>query len=72
MPIVYVVRDTMPQNSNIELGELNELINTLGMNRNDVDNIMTNSSTKEERNNLSAGPTMYTCSYYGTVSIKDF
>ena len=67
-----MVRDTMPQNSNIELGELNELINTLGMNRNDVNNIMANSSITEEQNNISAGPNPYYSSYYGTISIKDF
>lgn len=71
MPIVYVLRDTMPQNSNIGRGKLDELTSTLGMNKTDVDNLLANSTTSNEQTYLSAGP-MYCSNYYGTISIKDF
>ena len=66
-----MLHDTMPQNSNIVIGELNELTNMLGMNNDDVTNILVKSSLKEYTN-LSMGPKPYYCSYYGTISIKDF
>ena len=58
MLLVYMLHDTMLQNSNIVIGELNELTNMLGMNCNDVNNILVKSPIKEYAN-LSMGPKPY-------------
>lgn len=67
-----MARDTMPHNSNIELGELNELIDMLGMNNDDVKDILVNRSVIKEQTYLSIGPKPYWADYYGSISIKDF
>lgn len=61
----------MLQNSNINLGELNELTNKLGMSEKDVNDIIMNDSIIKEQTYLSIGP-VYCTTYYGSVSIKDF
>jgi len=66
-------RDTMLQNNNIELWELNKIIIGLGMNEKDVNNILMNRSGTKDVANLSIGPDPpYCSSYYGTISIEDF
>lgn len=68
-------RDNMTQNTNIKIRELNKLISMLGINANDIEHIIENSTAREEDIYLSAGPgpwDPYWSSYYGTTSIKDF
>lgn len=72
MFIVYVVRDTMLQNNNIKQEELNQLINALGMNNDDMNNIIRDNSIIKEKNYLSMGPKPYWCGYYGTISFEEF
>jgi len=72
MFIVYMVRDTMLQNSNIKLEELSQLINALGMNNEDMNDIIRDNSIIKNQNYLSMGPKPYWCGYYGTISIEDF
>ena len=62
----------MLQNNNIKRMELNQLIETLGMNNNDVTNIIRNNSITKEHNYLAMGPKPYWCGYYGTISIEEF
>ncbi len=72
MFMVYMVRDTMLQNDNIKRMELNQLINMLGMNNDDLNNIVRNNSIIKEQNYFSMGPKPYWCGYYGTISIEEF
>ncbi len=65
-------RDTMLQYININWGKLNELTSTLGINREEVESILANRASSNEQGCLTAGPVMYTSTYYGTISIKDF
>jgi hypothetical protein len=65
-------RDTMLQNSNIKHEELNQLINALGMNNEDMNDIIRDNSIIKNQNYLSMGPKPYWCGYYGTISIEDF
>lgn len=67
-----MVHDTMLQNSNIKRMELNQLINMLGLNNDDLNNIIRNNSITKEQNYLSMGPKPYCGGYYGTISIKEF
>lgn len=67
-----MVRDTMLQNSNIKHEELSQLINVLGMNNEDMNNIIRDNTIIKNQNYLSMGPKPYWCGYYGTISIKDF
>jgi hypothetical protein len=63
----------MLQNNKIDMGKLNELTNTLGMNKKDIEIMKTNSDTSTKKNLLSSGPpSWYNSGYYGTISIKDF
>ena len=50
------------------------LINTLGINSNDIENIIEKCSITEENVHLStsSGPGPYCGGYYGSISIKDF
>ena len=72
MIMVYKVRDTMLQYSNIKCEELSQLINALGMNSDDINNILRDKSSIKEQNFLSMGPKPYCGGYYGTISIEKF
>ena len=44
----------------------------LGLNTRDINDMLAYSVEKTEYTHLEAGPPMYPCSFYGTISIKDF
>ena len=64
----------MTQNSNIKFGKINKLVITLGINANDIENIIEKCSITEENIHFStsSGPFPYYGGYYGSSSIKDF
>ncbi|UCF49095.1 MAG: hypothetical protein JSU91_04915 [Thermoplasmatales archaeon] len=62
----------MLQNINIDWEKLNELTNTLGIKREDLKTIIADRDSSNSQAFLTAGPKLYTSSYYGTISIKDF
>ena len=44
----------------------------LGLNKNDMDDVLKDTSTKNEQLSFSMGPHEYCSALYGTVSINDF
>ena len=64
----------MTQNNNIKTRKLNKLISTLGINANNIENIIEKCSITEENIHFStsSGPFPYYGGYYGSSSIKDF
>lgn len=74
MVIVYTYRDTMSQDSNILGEKINVLLETLGMQKEDIKNIIYKKPFPEQLY-CTKGPWIddpYWASYYGTISIKDF
>lgn len=64
----------MTQNVDVKIGNINELIRTLGINPDDMENIIEKCSITQENIHLSTslGPGPYCGGYYGSISIKDF
>ena len=64
----------MLQNSNMQERKLLEFSEMLGLNKGDVDQILSNGSNTNEQMVYSFGPydPPYWATYYGTISIKDF
>ncbi len=67
-----MLRDTMLQNTNMDGERLNKLTNTLGINKEELKTILEDRDSSNRQAFLTAGPQMYSSSYYGTISIKDF
>ena len=44
----------------------------LGLNTREINNVLRYSANKIDQASLEAGPNQYYCSFYGTISIKDF
>ncbi|MCK5030528.1 MAG: hypothetical protein KAR64_03590 [Thermoplasmatales archaeon] len=44
----------------------------LGLNKKDINDIMKDTSMRDEQTSFSLGPPGYSGSFYGTVSINDF
>ncbi len=44
----------------------------IGLNKKDINNILNNAQSINEQTSLATGPPDYLCTFYGTISIKDF
>jgi hypothetical protein len=67
---VYMCRDTMRQSMNL-CSRVETLGRQLGLDTEQIKAILTTDHHENEHVSFSLGP-MYSGSYYGTISIKDF
>ena len=62
----------MRQISNKYTSELIALGKKLGLDKKDIGQLLNDIPLRNEQPSFALGPDHYPCSYYGTISIKDF